>query len=163
MKNTALLHRSVVLRPELTAPIVGPHATCNGGCKCGKNCHEQNQGNKATVHDLPSEADPEVTDAQLDLIATKAFRHESFRQEELIGGHGGCCGDDDSICHCACHDRQLPGMIIEHCAPCCEQSPCGLNIKIHSMQVHLQTCEACQRYLKAKAFQTPPKPVVKSA
>lgn len=56
---------------------------------------------------------------------------------------GGCSDHDESICRCSCHS-ELEGMMIEHCTPCCEISPCGQGIKTGFMQFHISQCERCR-------------------
>jgi hypothetical protein len=57
---------------------------------------------------------------------------------------GGCCSDDDFlICHCECHDPEW-GQFIEHVAPCCQLSPCGLRIVTGALQLHIHYCEQCK-------------------
>ncbi len=135
--NTALLGRRLVERqPSLTRPIDPPRSSRE--CGCQGNCHE-------SCHHAPSEADPNVTDAQLELIAT-----EAFLQEGLIEGHGGCCGDDPDICHCQC-SFHVPGSMMEHVSPCCERSPCGLDIKVHALEMHIAGCNRCKEIAQENA------------
>lgn len=65
--------------------------------------------------------------------------------ESLIG----CCdGGDPYECHCSCHVDNAHRAITEHVMSCCEISPCGLRIKVGSMQLHSIHCDKCRDILE---------------
>jgi hypothetical protein len=86
--------------------------------------------------------------------------HERFQKDGTKGesssssgflthDNGGCCGPDQYVCDCPCHD---PANETVHCSPCCEKSLCGLQIKIGATQLHINQCEKCKSIRSQASF-----------
>ncbi len=58
-----------------------------------------------------------------------------------------CDCSDTTVCDCSCHGSE--GSIV-HCVPCCEKSPCGLNIKNGQLEMHIKNCPVCREEKKIK-------------
>ena len=85
-----------------------------------------------------------IAEEQRAFKAQRAAELKHSQPKEKAGlMHDRSSDGDPYECHCECHSDH-PGIMIEHCGPCCEMSPCGLRIVTGAKQLHINQCERCR-------------------